>query len=321
MKNLAGDGETAVLYAEWYKNENSLEPTSGAITVTLKAGQTVVLQDLPSGTTYAVSEIRIPSGWTMTGSEGLVGTIMPNVAAQGSVTNRYAAVGTGTITAHKRLDGDTLSSGRFSFELLEDGVVIATATNGTLDESEEIAGADGEPVANPWYGTAPVNFDGLRYTEEGVHHYVIREVRGSEDAIDYDTHEESVTVTVTDRGDGRLNAVASYDADGALFVNTLETGTLTLSKSVVNATQAALERAAFRFTVTLSDASGSALTERYAVTGADESEMAHAMFARLREADALGADVLFSEAVPTDGIGLAVMNRLGRAAAFHIVEV
>ena len=55
--------------------------------------------------------------------------------------------------------------------------------------------------------------------------------------------------------------------------------------------------------------------------GADESEMAHAMFARLREADALGADVLFSETVPTDGIGLAVMNRLGRAAAFHIVEV
>ena len=55
--------------------------------------------------------------------------------------------------------------------------------------------------------------------------------------------------------------------------------------------------------------------------GADETEMARAMFARLRDADALGADALFSEAVPEDGMGLAVMNRLGRAAAFHILEV
>ena len=38
-------------------------------------------------------------------------------------------------------------------------------------------------------------------------------------------------------------------------------------------------------------------------------------------ADTLGADALFSEAVEADGVGLAVMNRLGRAAAFHIVEV
>ena len=55
--------------------------------------------------------------------------------------------------------------------------------------------------------------------------------------------------------------------------------------------------------------------------GADAAGMAHAVFARLRDADDLGADVLFSEAVPADGLGLAVMNRLGRAAGFHIVEV
>ena len=55
--------------------------------------------------------------------------------------------------------------------------------------------------------------------------------------------------------------------------------------------------------------------------GSDAGEMAHEIFARLRDADALGADALFSEAVGTEGVGLAVMNRLGRAAAFHIVEV
>ncbi|MCQ2437842.1 MAG: threonylcarbamoyl-AMP synthase [Clostridia bacterium] len=55
--------------------------------------------------------------------------------------------------------------------------------------------------------------------------------------------------------------------------------------------------------------------------GKDAAEMAHSLFALLRDADTLGADVLFSEAVEATGVGLAVMNRLGRAAAFRIVEV
>ena len=54
--------------------------------------------------------------------------------------------------------------------------------------------------------------------------------------------------------------------------------------------------------------------------GADAADMARVMFARLREADALGADPIFSEAVKFDGLGLAVMNRLGRAAAFHVIH-
>ena len=54
--------------------------------------------------------------------------------------------------------------------------------------------------------------------------------------------------------------------------------------------------------------------------GVDAAGMARALFDALRQADDLGADALFSEAVPADGLGLAVMNRLGRAAAFHIIE-
>ena len=54
--------------------------------------------------------------------------------------------------------------------------------------------------------------------------------------------------------------------------------------------------------------------------GDDALGMAHAIFSDLRNADALGADVLFSEAVAAEGVGLAVMNRLGRAAAFHILD-
>jgi len=55
--------------------------------------------------------------------------------------------------------------------------------------------------------------------------------------------------------------------------------------------------------------------------GGNADEMAHRIFSLLRDADHLGADILFSEAVEAKGVGLAVMNRLGRAAAFRILEV
>jgi len=62
--------------------------------------------------------------------------------------------------------------------------------------------------------------------------------------------------------------------------------------------------------------------ERRALSlGADAGAMAQSMFARLRDADALGADAIFSEAIDTAGVGLAVMNRLERAAGFHILDI
>lgn len=54
--------------------------------------------------------------------------------------------------------------------------------------------------------------------------------------------------------------------------------------------------------------------------GEDAKDIANRLFDALREMDEEGVTAIFSEAVEADGIGLAVMNRLGRAAAFHIVE-
>ncbi len=52
----------------------------------------------------------------------------------------------------------------------------------------------------------------------------------------------------------------------------------------------------------------------------DPSEVAHRLFATLRALDEEKMDVIFSEVVPPEGVGLAVMNRLGRAAAFRTVQ-
>ena len=53
---------------------------------------------------------------------------------------------------------------------------------------------------------------------------------------------------------------------------------------------------------------------------ADPAEVARRLFATLRALDDEQMDVIFSEVVPPEGVGLAVMNRLGRAAAFRKVN-
>ncbi len=49
--------------------------------------------------------------------------------------------------------------------------------------------------------------------------------------------------------------------------------------------------------------------------------IAHELFAALRRMDDEGVEVILCEAVATDGIGLAIMNRMCRAAAFRVLEV
>ena len=49
-------------------------------------------------------------------------------------------------------------------------------------------------------------------------------------------------------------------------------------------------------------------------------EIAHRLFDTLRRLDEEGMETVFSEVIPPEGMGLAVMNRLGRAAAFRTIR-
>lgn len=53
----------------------------------------------------------------------------------------------------------------------------------------------------------------------------------------------------------------------------------------------------------------------------DPQSQAHRIFDALREVDGMGAQKVFARFPDIDGIGLAVFNRLVRAAAFNIIEV
>ena len=55
--------------------------------------------------------------------------------------------------------------------------------------------------------------------------------------------------------------------------------------------------------------------------GENEQEQAQQIFCRLRELDDRGAGCVYVRAPKPEGIGLAVYNRLIRAAGFEVIQV
>jgi len=53
----------------------------------------------------------------------------------------------------------------------------------------------------------------------------------------------------------------------------------------------------------------------------DPAQAAARLYASLKSCDRHGADVIFAEAWPEEGLGLALMNRLRKAAGYHVIAV
>ena len=223
--------------------------------VKVQAGQTVNLGEFPAGTTYAVAETDIPSGYTLKGSTGDAGTIVAGQTQEAVFTNAYAATGSISLNAAKKLTGGPLTSGQFSFELRDKdtNAVLQTVTND----------ADGSVVFEP-----------ISYTTAGEYHYAITEVVPAQDApgfdasIEYDAHEEDVTVNVIDNGNGTLSAEAVYDDDGAAFDNSVKPGAVQLTKTVTGGTEVT-EGKRFPFEVVLENAKGEPLAGAFLFNSTD----------------------------------------------------
>jgi L-threonylcarbamoyladenylate synthase len=53
----------------------------------------------------------------------------------------------------------------------------------------------------------------------------------------------------------------------------------------------------------------------------DAKVIASNVFEKLREFDKIGVDIIFAEAFDEDHMGMAIMNRMRKAAGFNIIEV
>lgn len=124
-------------------------------------------------------------------------------------TNTYSVTPTDSsvtdqVKTVKRLTGRDLAAGEFTFELLEDGVVVATGTND----------ANGTVALSP-----------IRYEAPGAHTYMLREAcpnaLGLYKGVTYDGTTYTVVTTVSDNGDGTLTATHKLEGttESAGFTN------------------------------------------------------------------------------------------------------
>lgn len=129
---------------------------------------------------------------------------------------------TGQVTITKVLTGRGMDAGEFSFEMLEDGIQVATGTNA----------ADGT-----------VTLSAVTYDAPGTHSYEIREVNGGKtiDGVRYSGTTYHVNTTVSDTGNGTLAVTHELVEEGpATFTNAYETTpadvTITAHKELLGAT-------------------------------------------------------------------------------------
>ena len=124
-------------------------------------------------------------------------------------TNTYSVTPTNSVVTDqvktvKRLIGRDLAAGEFTFELLEDGVTVASGTND----------ANGNVTLSP-----------IRYEAPGTHTYTLREAcpnaLGLYKGVAYDGTTYTVVTTVSDNGDGTLAATHKLEGttESAGFTN------------------------------------------------------------------------------------------------------
>lgn len=124
-------------------------------------------------------------------------------------TNTYSVTPTDSsvtdqVKTVKRLTGRDLAAGEFTFELLEDGVTVASGTND----------ANGDVTLSP-----------IRYEAPGTHTYTLREAcpnaLGLYKGVTYDGTTYTVVTTVSDNGDGTLTATHKLEGttESAGFTN------------------------------------------------------------------------------------------------------
>lgn len=121
-----------------------------------------------------------------------------------SFTNTYEAIPIGIqLGASKELQNASLAAGQFTFELTgSEGAPMPESTTATNTENGQVLFGE-------------ITFDAV-----GEYDYTITEVNDGQEGITYDVDAtRTIHVSVTDSGEGFLEATVSYGEDGSHFVN------------------------------------------------------------------------------------------------------
>lgn len=275
-----GGSTPLVLTQEQLTNSGLTETTTeGTYTFTLKDTQSITISGLPCNTGYSVTETP-PGGWSASCTDPN-GTIPAGPAPKEVVwKNDYVPGRLGGTTAqlsvYKKMLGDTLTEGEFSFRLSkQDGAnwtPLETRTNSAPDPAEEIQNEAGTGnIPNPWYGMGSVLFSEMSYAEPTTAIYRVEEdsTYNHQNSVDYSQQVFYAKVTVSDNNNGTLSSSVAWYSDEAcetaittaepIFENSLRKAPLSVSKEVLDG-PSGFENQEFPFTMMLHNGSGDAVT-------------------------------------------------------------
>ena len=149
----------------------------------------------------------------MTGDD--TGTIEANAQKEVAFSNAYEAKGEYQFIGNKTLVDATLAEKQFTFVVTDEtGAEVAT----------------GENLEN-----GMIYFDFIKFTHDdrGEKKYFIKEVIDNQSGILYDRTVHTVTLNISDNGDGTLKIESNLETNEKLpFTNQYITGLLTVSKEV-----------------------------------------------------------------------------------------
>lgn len=172
----------------------------------LQDEQTLHIHGLSGGTTYTVTEVGNPKGFTNTSKTDDTGTLAANATSTASFGNTYD-VDSVTLSAdnfvkyEKEFDKwDQANS--FTFDLMADQVDYPMPEDSTGHNKTV------QVIKDARTG----NFGSVTYTHPGTYTYTVNEIRPQGAAVpgvSYSRATYSVTVVVTDNGDGTLSVTSS----------------------------------------------------------------------------------------------------------------
>lgn len=191
------------------------------------------------GVTYDSSEKTVTVNVNEDTQNGTLTAAVSGGGTAATFANTYKAKSTtADITAQKTLTGRNLKDGEFSFTL--------TAQN---NAPMPTGAKDGKMTVKN--DRSKIDFGTITYDRAGTYTYTIQENQGSLGGVSYDGSVKTVTVTVTDDGQGQLKANVSGGGKDAAFTNTYKTDTVNASITAMKDLEGrTLKDGEFSFTLT-----------------------------------------------------------------------
>ena len=186
---------------------------SGTATIEVKGNTQKTIKGIPAGTTYTVNEVDIPQGYSNTDKTNTNGNLLADSSVTSEWENTYTPVdATVQLQASKKYFDQSntefnLKGGEFGFSACE--IIDSNTSTGCVTATND--------------RTGKVEFPVLTYSTPGIHTYRITEdVTSTDKSIAFDRKAYTVTVEVSDNGEGSLVSKVQYNTDDGsvpVFVN------------------------------------------------------------------------------------------------------